>query len=118
MVQEAIATAKEQSVRFFSREGFLNKRGVGFVLGAAILIVAMCIPGSEAISRQGIMGIASLLFAVVFWVCGTLPLGVSGILALIIAVLTGAADMNPLSARSAARRCGSSWRSSRCLRCS
>lgn len=93
MVQEAIATAKEQSVRFFSREGFLNKRGVGFVLGAAILIVAMCIPGSEAISRQGIMGIASLLFAVVFWVCGTLPLGVSGILALIIAVLTGAADM-------------------------
>ena len=92
MVQEAIATAKEQSVRFFSREGFLNKRGVGFVLGAAILIVAMCIPGSEAISRQGIMGIASLLFAVVFWVCGTLPLGVSGILALIIAVLTGAGD--------------------------
>ena len=41
MVQEAIATAKEQSVKFFSREGFLNKRGVGFVLGAAILIVAM-----------------------------------------------------------------------------
>ena len=93
MVQEGIAVMQDHAVKFFSKEGFLNKRGVGFVLGVIIMIVCMCIPGSEAISHQGIMAIGSLLLAVVFWVCGTLPLGVTGMVALIIAVLTGAADV-------------------------
>ena len=93
MVQEAVAVAKDQTAKFFSKEGFLNKRGVGVILGIIILIVAACIPGSDAISHEGIMSIGALLFAVVFWVCGVLPVGVTGLLALVICVLAGAATM-------------------------
>ncbi len=93
MVQEAITAVQEQTVKFFSKEGFLNKRGVGVILGILVLIVAGLMPPSEAISHEGIMAIGALLFAVVFWVCDVLPVGVTGLLALVICVLSGAATM-------------------------
>ncbi len=93
MVAEAISVAQEQTVKFFSKEGFLNKRGVGVILGIIILVVAGIMPPSDAISHEGIMSIGALLFAVVFWVCDVLPVGVTGLLALVICVLSGAATM-------------------------
>ena len=83
--------AQEMVVKFFSKEGFLNKRGVGIVLAIVILIVAMFIPATPELSHEGIMAIATLLFAVSLWVCGTFPVGVTGILALVVAVVIGAA---------------------------
>ena len=56
--------AQEAITKFFSREGFLNKRGVGIVIGLVILIGAMFVPEQPDLSHQGIMAIASLLFAV------------------------------------------------------
>ena len=67
MVQETVAVAKEQTAKFFSKEGFLNKRGVGVILGIIILIVAGCMPGSDAISHEGIMSIGALLSSYAFW---------------------------------------------------
>ena len=93
MVQEAMAVATEKTAKFFSKEGFVNKRGLGVALGLIILLAGMGIPGSEALSHEGVMAIAALLFAVVFWVCGVLPVGVTGLLALVICVLAGAATM-------------------------
>ena len=84
--------AQEAITKFFSREGFLNKRGVGIVIGLVILIGAMFVPEQPDLSHQGIMAIASLLFAVSLWVCGTFPVGITGILALVVAVVIGAAD--------------------------
>ncbi|MEG0016229.1 MAG: SLC13 family permease [Gordonibacter sp.] len=84
--------AQEALVKFFSKEGFLNKKGLGLVLGLAMLIIASFIPETADITHQGIMVIGVLLFAVCLWVCGTFPVGVTGILALVMAVVVGAAD--------------------------
>lgn len=84
--------AQEALVNFFSKEGFLNKKGFGIVLAVAVLIIAAFIPETPEISHQGIMVIGVLLFAVSLWVCGSFPVGVTGILALVIAVVVGAAD--------------------------
>ena len=84
--------AQEALTKFFSKEGFLNKRGLGIVIAVAILVVASFVPESPDLSHQGIMAIASLLFAVSLWVCGSFSVGVTGILALVIAVVMGATD--------------------------
>ena len=83
--------AQEMVTKFFSKEGFLNKKGVGIVLAVAVLVIAMFVPATPEVSREGIMAIATLLFAVSLWVCGTFPVGVTGILALVVAVVIGAA---------------------------
>ncbi|MEG0071404.1 MAG: SLC13 family permease [Raoultibacter sp.] len=82
----------EAVVKFFSKEGFLNKKGLGVVLALTILIVSIFIPETPDITHQGIMTIGVLLFAVSLWVCGTFPVGVTGILALVMAVVIGAAE--------------------------
>ena len=84
--------AQEALTKFFSKEGFVNKRGLGIVIAVAILVVASFVPESADLSHQGIMAIASLLFAVSLWVCGSFSVGVTGILALVIAVVMGATD--------------------------
>lgn len=88
MAEEIVA----QSTKFFSKEGFLNKRGVGIVLAILILVVAQFVPEQPDLTHQGIMSIASLLCAVALWVCGSFSVGVTGILALVIAVIIGATD--------------------------
>lgn len=67
----------------------LTKRLIGFVLGIIVLIGAMMIPGSEELSHAGIMSLGILLFAVVFWICDTLPVGVTGLLGAILLVVFG-----------------------------
>ncbi len=91
MAQESIAKVQPEVAKFFSREGVLNKRGVGAVLGILAIVIAWFIPGSEAISKEGIMAIGCLLFAVFFWVCDVLPVGVTGLVALALTIITGAA---------------------------
>ncbi|MEG0503974.1 MAG: SLC13 family permease [Raoultibacter sp.] len=84
--------AAEVITKFFSREGFLNKQGLGLVLAFVVLVASMLIPESAEITHQGIMAIGVLLFAVCLWVCGTFPVGVTGILTLVVAVVIGAAE--------------------------
>lgn len=98
MVQEVAAAAADKFAvaKFFSKEGFLNKRGVGLTIGIVIMLVAMFIPGSEALSREGVMAIACLLFAVVLWTCNVFPVGVTGLVALVLCVLTGGATMKTI----------------------
>ncbi|MEG1560959.1 MAG: SLC13 family permease [Raoultibacter sp.] len=82
----------EAVVKFFSKEGFLSKKGLGVVLALTVLIASIFIPETPDITHQGIMTIGVLLFAVCLWVCGSFPVGVTGILALVMAVVIGAAE--------------------------
>ena len=67
----------------------LTKRLIGFVLGVVVLIVSMMIPGSEELSHEAVMSLGILLFAVVFWIFDTLPVGDTGLLGAILLSVFG-----------------------------
>lgn len=67
----------------------LTKRLIGFVLGVIVLIGAMMIPGSEELSHEAVMSLGILLFAVMFWIFDTLPVGVTGLLGAILLSVFG-----------------------------
>lgn len=72
----------------------INKRLLGAPLAAIILLIGWFLPASEGLSHEGIVGLAILFSAVVLWICETLPMGVTGLLALVLAPLLGIADIN------------------------
>ncbi len=74
-----------------AKKGFV-KRLVGLVLGVIVLAVASMIPGSEDLTHEGIMSLGVLLFAIVFWICDTLPAGITGLLGAILLVVFGVVE--------------------------
>ncbi len=73
---------------------FSVKGVTGIILSVIILVVASFIPGSEELTRQGVMGLAIMAVAVVLWFCETFPAGVSGLLVLVLAPIFGVVTIN------------------------
>ena len=65
------------------------KRLVGFILGVVCLIASVMMPGSEELTHEGIMSLGVLLLAIIFWICDTLPAGVTGLLGGILLCVLG-----------------------------
>ena len=76
------------------KKTFSTKGIVGIVLAIVILAIAPFLPGSEDLSRQGVMGLAIMAVAVVLWFCETFPAGVTGLLVLVLAAAFGVVPLN------------------------
>lgn len=61
----------------------------GFVLAAIILLVGFFLPGTEGLTHEGILSLALLVATVILWICDSLPMGVAGLLALVMGPLLG-----------------------------
>lgn len=72
----------------------LNKKYLGFPLALIIMLIGYFFPPIDGLSHEGAMGLALLLAAVALWMCETLPMGVIGLLALVIAPMLGIAQIN------------------------
>ena len=70
---------------------FPLKRVIGAALAVAFIVASYCIPGSESLSREGIMAIGVLLASVAMWFCGTMPQGVVGLVGVVLLVFLGVA---------------------------
>lgn len=67
----------------------LTKRLVGLVLAVICVAVAVSMPGSEALSHEGIMSLGILLACVCLWICDTLPVAATGLLGAILLAVFG-----------------------------
>lgn len=76
------------------KKTFSVKGLVGIILSVVVLVVAGLIPGSEELSREGIMGLAIMAVAVILWFCETFPAGVTGMLVLVLAAALQVVPLN------------------------
>lgn len=67
----------------------LNKRHFGLPLAAIILLVGWFMPPVEGLSHEGVVGLAVMFAMVAMMLCETVPMGVAGLLALVVAALLG-----------------------------
>jgi len=79
-----VEIAKEAKVK----KGF-TKRLVGLVLAVVVVIVALLMPGNDALSHEGIMSLGILFACVVLWICDTLPVAATGLLGAILLAVFG-----------------------------
>ncbi|WP_172136185.1 SLC13 family permease [Adlercreutzia sp. ZJ473] len=70
------------------------KQITGLVLAALIVVAGLLLPGNGDLTHEGILGLALLLATVALWVCDSLPMGVAGLLALVVAPFLGIAQIN------------------------
>lgn len=75
-------------------KNFSLKALAGIILATLVIIAALFIPTSDELSRQGILGIAIMMSAVILWFCESFPAGVSGILMLVMAAVLQAVPLN------------------------
>lgn len=78
----------------YCREEFLNARGLGLVVAIAVVVTTTAIPGTEQISKQGVMSLGLLTAAIILWCCGTFPMSITGLLTLVLAVLLGVVEVS------------------------
>ena len=76
------------------KKTFSVKGIVGIVLSVIILAACSFVPGSEELSREGVMGLAIMATAVVLWFCETFPAGITGLLVLVLAAVFGVVPIN------------------------
>ncbi|BDE96689.1 SLC13 family permease [Raoultibacter timonensis] len=70
------------------------KQTVGLVIAAVIVIAGLFLPGTGDLTHEGILGLAILLATVALWICESIPMGVAGLLALVVAPIVGIAEIN------------------------
>lgn len=76
----------------------LNKKVLGIPIALVILLAGWFLPPTEGLTHEGIVGLAILFSAVALWICETFPMGVTGLLALVLAPILGVADINTVFA--------------------
>lgn len=75
-------------------QSLLDKRNFGIPLAAIIVLVGFFFPPVEGLSHEGVIGLSILFAAVALWICETLPMGVTGLLALVLAPILGVAEIS------------------------
>lgn len=71
----------------------LKKQNVGIVAAALVLVAACCIPGSGVLPREGVLMLGIFGMAAILWICESLPVGITGLLALTLVVVFGIAPI-------------------------
>lgn len=69
----------------------LTKQSAGIALAVIAVIVALVVPGGDLLPREGVLMLGAFAMAAVLWICESLPVGVTGILALVLTMLLGIA---------------------------
>lgn len=67
----------------------LSKRLIGIALAAVFIIGSCLVPGTEALSHQGIMTLGLLLALVSLWITSALPLGVTALFVVVMCPVLG-----------------------------
>lgn len=67
------------------KKTFSTKGLTGIIVALLVLMVANFLPTSEALSREGVLGLGIMISAVILWFCESFPAGVTGILMLVLA---------------------------------
>ena len=75
-----------------TRAGF-SKKYLGIPIAFVILLVGWFLPPFEGLTHEGILGLAVMFAAVAMLLCETLPMAVTGLLALVVAALLGIAPI-------------------------
>ncbi|MCL1846510.1 MAG: SLC13 family permease [Coriobacteriia bacterium] len=71
----------------------LSKKAFGFPLAIIIVLVGVLLPATEGLAHEGILALSVLFATVVLLICETLPMGVTGLLALVVAAILGIAPI-------------------------
>lgn len=72
----------------------LSKQNVGIAAAALFLLISLFIPGSDALPREGVLMLGVFGMAAILWICESLPVGITGLLALTLATVLGIAPLN------------------------
>ncbi len=70
-----------------------KQKWVGFVLAAISFVLGMVLD-IEGLGAQGTMALFTLVGGVCLWVCGTFPLAISGLLCMLVLIVTGTGTAN------------------------
>ena len=71
----------------------LSKKHVGVAVAAVVLVASLFVPGTEDLPQEGVHMLGVFLMAAVLWITEALPVGVTGLLALTLAVMLGVAPV-------------------------
>ena len=71
----------------------LTKRIIGLALAAVLIIGSCLVPGSEALSHEGIMALGLLLALASMWATSAMPIGVIALFTVIMLPLLGVVEM-------------------------
>ncbi len=71
----------------------MKQKWIGLVLAIIAFVLGMTLP-IEGMPQQGTMALFTLIGAVCLWVCGTLPLAISGLGCMLILIVTGVGTAN------------------------
>ena len=70
-----------------------GKQLIGIIVAFVIIVTAMLIPGSDTLSHQGVLTLGIFAMAACLWICESIPVGVTGLLAIILTVVFGLVDI-------------------------
>lgn len=58
------------------------KKMIGLVAAIAVVLLALFVAPPEGLSREGLLSISVMAFALILWICDTIPLAVAALLAI------------------------------------
>ena len=74
-------------------EGMSHKQLIGIVVASVIIVVALFVPGSDYLSHEGVLTLGIFAMAACLWICESIPVGITGLLAIILTVVFGLVDI-------------------------
>lgn len=70
------------------------KQIIGLIVAIAIVVLSEFISPPEGLSREGLLSISVMAFALILWICDTFPLAVSALLAIALIPILGLAKLS------------------------
>ena len=71
-----------------------TKQTIGIAAAVLFLMASLFIPGTDILPREGVLMLGVFGMAAILWICESLPVGVTGLLALTLATVLGIAPLN------------------------
>lgn len=69
------------------------KKAIGLILAILVIVAGQFLPVPDGLTREGLVSISVMAFALVLWICDTFPLAVSALLALALIPIFGLLPM-------------------------
>ena len=68
-------------------QNVFTKQNIGIVAAVLVLVAAFFVPGTEVLPREGVLMLGVFGMAAALWICESLPVGITGLLALTLVVV-------------------------------
>lgn len=83
----------EGKVGSLMSSNILKKQNVGIAAAVLVLVATCFIPGTTLLPREGVLMLGIFGVAAILWICESLPMGITGLLALTLVVVFGIAPI-------------------------